>query len=131
MKLYKYRSLKNYKLNESYIDFLKENYLWFADILSLNDSSDSTIYCNSEEEAKIFSQEIERYKIQVVKHITNNILSKFKNSGIYSESLLTDRLLFDILNFNENYRKTIKVFSATDSYKNICGFFIQKNMGLV
>ena len=66
MKLYKYRSIKS-EVFPYYLESLKDGYLWFADVLSLNDKSDSIIYYGKEQDFMEFKQYYDEHELRVFK----------------------------------------------------------------
>ncbi|MDD4069602.1 MAG: DUF2971 domain-containing protein [Candidatus Izemoplasmatales bacterium] len=167
MKLYKYRGISP-NLFKNYIDSLENEYLWLADVLSLNDKSDSVIYYDNEKELEVLENYYLENEIDILLKVLEKLISipgiidaikkipknqiaeiiKLHKSG--DQNQISDYLSFQgesqekiseylnvqnnameflkskenealsvlqpILDFNNNVRSRLKIFSMSDSY---------------
>ena len=66
MKLYNYRTITDKANFDFYFKALEEGYLWFADIKSLNDESDSMIYYDRKKEKNSLKSIFQRIKLKFI-----------------------------------------------------------------
>lgn len=115
MKLYKYRSIKNKETFNYYLKALSEGYLWFADIKSLNDPSDSMIYFNKEKEEELFQAYISKNKPKIYRTFIKRLYSKVPQIEKSIDSITDDQLLAieDMMN-NGTFNNLLFNSGATD-----------------
>lgn len=122
MKLYKYRSIRT-EIFPKYLESLREGYLWFADVLSLNDKSDSIVYYGKEQEYNEFKQYFDEHKLENVL----TILDRFVPDQKIKDCLLKvpkDTMLemISILEKTDN-EKSDYLISKGETKENIDKFF--------
>ncbi|MDD5183293.1 MAG: hypothetical protein PHU02_03890, partial [Bacilli bacterium] len=122
MKLYKYRSIKS-EVFPYYLESLKDGYLWFADVLSLNDKSDSIIYYGKEQDFMEFKQYYDEHELESVQSIVNSFVPN-KNIKDSLSKVPNDKLLemIKILKKSDNEIKEYLI-SNGENNENINKFF--------
>ena len=93
MKLYKYRSIRDKEKFNYYLKALSEGYLWFADIRSLNDPSDSMIYYDREKEEELFITYIIYNKGLIYRSFLKHLYKQIPQVEVFIESTSDDQLL--------------------------------------
>ena len=122
MKLYKYRSIKS-EVFPYYLESLKDGYLWFADVLSLNDKSDSIIYYGKEQDFMEFKQYYDEHELESVQSIVNSFVPN-KNIKDSLSKVPNDKLLemIKILKKSDNEIKEYLISNGGNN-ENINKFF--------
>lgn len=93
MKLYKYRSIKDRVNFDNYMHALEEGYLWFADIKSLNDPSDSTIYYDQNKEEALFNEYYSNNQAKIYRAFLKQIFKTNPQISPFVDSLEDEQLL--------------------------------------
>jgi len=106
MKLYKYRTIKDKANFALCLKALEEGYLWFADIKSLNDESDSMIYYDREKEEQLFKEYFSKNQAQIYRNILKLIYQKTPQTVHFVDSITDEQIIsmaemMNIGNFNE------------------------------
>lgn len=104
MKLYKYKSIKNGFENS--LSSLKENYLWLANVDSLNDPMDSIIYYDQEKQIEILQEYYENNEETVIV----GLLEKLPVPGLVDalKLLPKEQIKYMISLFKHNDNEVIK-----------------------
>ncbi|MDY0277548.1 MAG: DUF2971 domain-containing protein [Acholeplasma sp.] len=115
MKLYKYRSITNKQHFDYYLKSLSEVYLWFADIRSLNDPSDSMIYYDRKKEEELFRTYFSENQANVYRNFLKLIYKQLPQIRLFIDSISDNQLLSmaDMMN-NGDFDKLLYSAGATD-----------------
>jgi hypothetical protein len=111
-----------------YLDALKQGYLWFSDVLSLNDKSDSIVYYGGEKESKEFQDYYNANEPEVLLELLERY---FPNKDI-TESLkiLPKNTLIEMIGIMKNNDCEIRKYlvSKGETTENINKYFELYNL---
>lgn len=93
IKLYKYRSIVDKTNFANYLKALDEGYLWFADIKSLNDPSDSMIYYDRQKEEQLFTEQFSKNKAKIYKAFLKLLYGKIPQIVSFVDSMTDEKIL--------------------------------------
>lgn len=115
IKLYKYRSIVDKTSFANYLKALDEGYLWFADIKSLNDPSDSMVYYDREKEEELFIEYFSNNQATIYRSFLKLVYQKIPQMVSFVDSITDEQILSmaEMMN-NGNFNEFLLGVGASD-----------------